>query len=111
MRAAAVTVQGYPAATQRDLPGKAQRLGPIAAHAIGRDRELHPGGKPFARAPSWAFCITTALLCLTLRPPRVVLFRVRTRDERIAPESLTCRKSLFVHHNIWIGKTTRPQKL
>jgi hypothetical protein len=37
VRAAAVTVQGYPAAIQRDLPGTAHRLGSIAAHALGRD--------------------------------------------------------------------------
>ena len=71
----------------------------------------HAGTKPFRATSRLALCITTAPLCITLRPPRAVLFRVRTRDERIAPESLTCRKSLFVHHNIWIGKTTRPQKL
>src|ERR1700730_9089379 len=70
-----------------------------------------PRWQAFRACPVLGLLFTTALLCLTLRPPRAVLFRVRTRDERIAPESLTCRKSLFVHYNIWIGKTTGPQKL
>jgi hypothetical protein len=41
-------------------------------------------------------------------PQRAVLFTVRTGDERIAPESLSCRKSLFVHHKISKKSATEP---
>src|SRR6202047_4540703 len=36
------------------------------------------------------------------------LFTVRTGDERIAPESLTCPKSLFVHHNMSSKRAIEP---
>jgi hypothetical protein len=109
VRAAAVTVHGYPAATQRDLPGRAHRLGPIAAQAIGRDwNGCAPEGSPSRLPPSWSFCITPAPLCITMRAAAGTLFTVRTGDERIAPESLTCPKSLFVHHNMSSKRAIEP---
>jgi hypothetical protein len=99
---AAVTVQGYPVATQRELSGTAHRLGPIAAQAIGRDwNGCTPEGSLSRLPPILGLLYHNGAFVYHNEAAAGTLFTVRTGDERIAPESLTCRKSFFVHYNMW----------
>jgi hypothetical protein len=112
VRAAVATVHGYPAATQRDLPGTANCLLPIAAQAVGREwNGCTPEGNLSRLPPVLGLLYHNGAFVYHIEAAAGTLFTLRTGDERIAPESLTCPKSLFVHHNIWIRKMTGHQKL
>jgi len=86
---------GYPAATQRACPEKPAVMGPPP---FGR-RAAAIGAAARRKEPPSAFRLATAHVYHNEAAP-CILFTVRTGDERIAPESLTCHKSLFVRHNM-----------
>jgi hypothetical protein len=74
----------------------------IAAQATSRDwNGCTPDGSLSRLPPVLGLLYHNGAFVYHFEGAAATLFTVRTGDERIAPESLTWRKSLFVHHNIW----------
>jgi len=84
-------------------------LGPTPLRRLGRDwNGCAPEGSPSRLPPVLVLLYHTGAFVYHDEAAAGTLFTVRTGDERIAPESLTCPKSLFVHHNMSSKRAIEP---